>query len=288
VTKSGANEADKIASEAYETVECVEGSAAVGFLDPGKWSACFGLSYRDLCLYDMATSGRIVRENGKELRNLTGAGGIPQGRNKIVEMFLKGTDAEWLFMVDSDMGFEHDIVDRLVESADPVDRPVVGALAFCLRKRDAKGGPQEMNSMYSESFAIEPTMYKWAEVQDTGEQGVLPMIHYRDEVKKKGTSILQVAATGAAAILIHRRVFYDILGKYGPIWYNTITHPTAGGNNTMRIFSEDLSFCIRCQSLDIPVHVDTAIKTTHEKGGIFLNENSFDDYRTLVKGRFKE
>jgi hypothetical protein len=33
---------------------------------------------------------------------------------------------------------------------------------------------------------------------------------------------------------------------------------------------------VRLAALDIPVHVNTAVKTTHDKGGIFLDEETFD------------
>lgn len=236
------------------------GSVVVGFLDDGQWSASFGLSYRDLCLYDIVTSQRVIRENGRELRQLCGTGGISEGRNEVARSFLDHTDGEWLWFVDTDMGFDQDTVDRLVRSADPYKRPVMGGLCFAQRRLGRGQG-------YSERFAIVPTCYAYTELED--ELGFVPIRDYpRDQV-------IPVSGTGAACLLIHRRVLTKIREKYGDAWFDPITHPT-GAKGGRRVFSEDLSFCVRCQAVDVPVHVDTAVKTSHEKGGIYLTEETFD------------
>lgn len=236
------------------------GTVVVGFLDAGQWSACFGLSYRDLCLYDLLGERRIVREGGRELRQLCGTGGIAEGRNEVARSFLDATDAEWLFFIDADMGFAQDTVDRLVHSADRYKRPVMGGLAFAQR-RTGRG------EYYAEQFAVVPTCYAYAELAD--ELGFVPMPDYgRDQV-------IQVAGTGAACLLIHRRVLGLIRDRYGDAWFDPITHPT-GLRGGRRVFSEDLSFCVRCQAVDVAVHVDTSVKTCHEKGGIYLDEAAFD------------
>lgn len=245
------------------------GSVVVGYLDGGQWSACFGLSYRDMLLHDQASTGRIVRPGGKELRQLTGSGGIPTSRNRVTRAFLDETDGEWLFMVDTDMGFAADTAERLVAAADPVGRPVVGALCFALTRDRRTGRPP----LYAERSLIQPTVYEW---HDGDEVGFVPDIEYpRDQ-------LVQAAGTGAACLLLHR----DALAKVrayvgGDAWWDPITHPTGGPNGTPRTFSEDLSFCLRLAGAGIPLHVDTSVKTTHEKGGLFLDEETFDQQMAL-------
>jgi len=237
------------------------GTVVVGFLDGGQWSACFGMSYRDMCLYDVMASQRIVREGGKELRSLCGTGGIPAGRNRVARDFLDHTDGEWLFFIDTDMGFTADTVDALVAAAHPVERPVVGGLCFAIKRQ--KPGP-----LYSERFRMAPTVYEYLELED-GEVGFRPIIDYKRD------DVMQVAGTGAACLLIHRSALETVRAKYGDAWFDPIVHPT-GEKGKPRTFSEDLSFCVRLQACDIPVHVDTSVKTCHEKGGIFLDEEMFD------------
>lgn len=249
--------------------DVTEGAVVVGFLDGGQWSACFGLSYRDLCLYDMAGSQRVVRPGGKELRAVTGAGGIPTNRNKVCRDFLDNTDGEWLWFVDSDMGFLPDTVDRLVKAADPQLRPVMGGLCFAALRRK----PPETASMYAERFLIQPTVYEYVELDD--ELGFRPIVDYpRDQV-------VQVAGTGAACLLIHRGALVKLRERYGDAWFDPIVHPT-GRHGRPRTFSEDLSFCVRLQACDLPVHVDTATRTTHEKGFIYLDEETYDRQQALA------
>lgn len=248
---------------AYAPHQRVAGSVVVGYLDAGQWSACFGLSYRDMLLRDALGGNRIIREGGRELRSVTGSGGIPQSRNKVAREFLDQTDGEYLLFIDTDMGFASDLADRLIEAADPVERPVVGALCFAgLRKR--QDPPSET---HAERFVIQPTVYQWVELED--EMGFRPITDYPRD------SVIEVGATGAAALLIHWEALAALRAQYGDAWFDPITHPTAlkGGPRT---FSEDMSFCIRLAALGVPIHVDTAVKTTHEKGMVYLDEATFE------------
>jgi hypothetical protein len=246
------------------------GSVVVGYLDPGQWSASFGLSYRDLCLYDAASSRRIVREGGKELRQLCASGGIPEGRNTVAATFLDATDGEWLWFVDTDMSFAPDTVDRLVAAADSYARPVLGGLCFALRRL----APGTAADLYAPDFAIVPTLYSFT---DTGEElGFLPIRDYgRDQV-------VPVAGTGGACLLIHRDALAKVRAAHGDAWFDPIVHPT-GFKGGRRVFSEDLSFCVRLAGLGVPLHVDTRVKTAHAKGGIYLTETAYDKYLALAR-----
>ena len=236
------------------------GSVVPAFLDSGSWSACFGLSWSELMLHDALSSQRMVREGGLYLRKVAGAAGIAEGRNELAQRFLDQTDGEWLFFIDTDMGFAADTVDRLVDSADPAERPVVGGLCFALRRLERK-------AFHAERFGIIPTVYSYVETAD--EIGFAPIEKYPlDEVTA-------VSGTGAACLLIHRSVLVKIRDKYGDAWFDPITHPT-GLKGGRRVFSEDLSFCVRCQAVDVPVHVDTSVGTCHEKGGIYLDADAYD------------
>lgn len=248
------------------------GTVAVGFLDDHHWSACFGLSLRDLYLRDQASeSPKIMTEGALELRKVAGTGGIPDGRNQVAAEFL-ASDREWLFMIDTDMGFDSDTVDRLVASADEHRRPVMGGLCFANRR--VGPGPQ-----HAERFGSIPTLYNYVELDS--EVGFAPIQDYpRNEV-------VEVAGTGAACILIHRRALNKVKQKFGPIWFEPISHPEgltdkATGEKSKRTFSEDLSFCVRLAAVGVPVFVDTSVKTCHEKGGVFLSEEHYDREQALA------
>lgn len=238
-------------------------SVVVAFLDPGHWSACFGMSYRDLCLHDVLGPQRIIRPGGLELRALTGSGGIPANRNKACTRFLDDTDGEWLFFIDTDMGFAPETVDLLIKAADPFERPIMGGLAFAL-KRKPRG------DFYAERTSVQPTVYEFLELED--EVGFRPILDYpRDQVT-------QVAGTGAACLLIHRTALERMREAHGDVWFEPLSHPT-GDRGKPRGFSEDLSFCVRAAGCGLPIHVDTSVKTCHDKGGVFLDEFLYDQQR---------
>ena len=183
---------------------------------------------------------------------------LVDGRNKICQAVLDSS-CQWLFMVDSDMGFEADTLHRLLAVADPAERPVVGALAFSMREIGLDG----MGGMHTYPT---PTILMWQEHEDgifrfTGSafgQNAYPV-----------NTMVKVGATGAACILIHR----SVLEKMGKDWFNQIPCP----DGTME--GEDISFCHRCMDLNIPIWVHTGIRTTHMKT-VWLSE--IDYWNSIV------
>lgn len=252
----------------------VPGSVIPAVVDGQTWAACFGLSWTDMLLHDQASSGRILRPGGQYLRRVAGTMGVAAARNQHAKTFL-AADAEWLFMIDADMGFSGDIVDRMVASAERNGVGVLGGLAFS-QKQDPDLAPGDF---YAQRFRIQPTLYSYARVESTGEVGFRPITKYRRD------AFQEVAGTGAAVVLVHRTV----LEAVGPDPFMPITDPNGGGNGTPRTFSEDLSFCIRVQGAGLAIGVDTSIKTTHYKGGVFLDETTYAmQQETLIQAKGHE
>jgi hypothetical protein len=213
-------------------------------------------SYSMLMAYDVAHHARIWR--GGMVAMYGGTDGLAQARNKAITEFLADNRADWLFWVDTDMGFEADTVDKLFAVADPVERPMVGALTFAAihEQHDDVGG-------YRDVFM--PVVMDWA-IAESGPGFAVRWNYPRDTVTR-------VDGTGSACILIHRSVFERIrdaavaereaTGRDGPEWanwYSRAVNPATG-----ELIGEDLSFCLRAARLKIPVHVDTSIQTTHAK-----------------------
>jgi hypothetical protein len=245
-----------------------------GFVDGQTWAACFGLSWTDLVMHDSLKSNRIIRPGGQYLRKVAGTMGVAAGRNEICRAFL-ASDATWLWMVDTDMGFAPDTVDRMVKSALANRVKVLGALCFA-QKQDPD---LRQGELYANRYRIQPTLYAYTEVAETGEKGFKSISRYRRD------GFQEVGATGAACVLIHRKVL-DALGA-DP--FDPIKVAGAGGNGTDRTFSEDLSFCIRASAAEFAIGVDTSIKTTHFKGGIFLDETMFAmQQETLIQAKGHE
>lgn len=244
------------------------GSVVPAFLDPDNVATAWALSYRDLCVRDVLTAGRIYRDGGGELRALTGAGGIPTNRNKACRDFLDNTDGEWLWFIDTDMGFSDDIVEQLVTAADPVERPVMGGLCFAALRPKTGEHP-----LRAQRYLIQPTVYAY--VDEGGDVGFRPILDYPRD------TVCRVSATGAACLLIHRDTLAKVRAEHGDAWFDPMVHPT-GLKGRPRTFSEDLSFCVRLAALDVPVHVNTAAKTTHAKGFLYLDEETFTAQQAAI------
>jgi len=133
----------------------------------------------------------------------------------------------------------------------------VGGLAFGL-----KGQGASQDDTQAIPYQCFPTVYVWAEKED--EAGFQIVTAYpRDQ-------LVRSAATGAAFFLCHRSVLERIAEAYGEEWFNPVEHPCG------TTFSEDLSFFVRAAGVDAPLWIDTRVKTSHDKGGVFLTEEVWD------------
>jgi hypothetical protein len=222
------------------------GAVTVAYVHPNEVTTSWHQSLLSLIGWDLGHECRVARGGWLAMR-CYGADGIPAARNKAVRQFL-ATDVEWLFWIDTDMGFEPDTIDRLLEVADPTDYPIVAGLCFAQKQTmpDTMGGWRT---------ALAPTIYDWTTIEETGETGFLSRREYPIN------TLLRCAGTGSACILIHRSVLEKVAASDNGNWYDRIPNPTA--NN--RLLGEDLSFCLRAGSLDIPIHVHTGVRTTHFK-----------------------
>lgn len=247
----------------------VNGRVSIGYLHPGTWSAAFGMSLMDLMMWDAQHDSRVMHQWGHIALD-TGAAGIAAGRNKIAHQMVTYSDAEWLWFIDADMGFEPFTIDALVESADPVKRPIVGGLAFAM-KSDGKG----LAGLNARRYRACPTLYSMASEGDVN--GFLPHFDYERD------SMVEVDATGAACLLIHRRALETMKAEHGYGLFDHIFLPTGRESEGGRTeFYEDMSFCLRAKACDLPIHVNTAVKTTHDKGGVYLDEETYDIQQALL------
>jgi GT2 family glycosyltransferase len=162
---------------------------------------------------------------------------ISRARNELARKFLADTRAPWLFMADTDMVFAPDALDRLIAAADPAQRPVVGALCFA----GIIGGVPV------------PTMYDTAD--RGGQQVFVPRLTWPED------KLVQVTATGAACLLIHRHALQAIAkdsGETAAPWFRESVTGAA-------LIGEDLPFCLRAAAAGIPVHVHTGVQAGHVK-----------------------
>lgn len=150
---------------------------------------------------------------------------IATARNDIVRMFLKGT-AKYLWMVDTDIAFTPEVLDRLIDLCEPVS-------AALYHGKDSKG--------------------------------TFPMLHRYDgsliqRVESEG-GVMEVDATGAGCLLIERTVLEAMAQTYEQPhpWFAETT--SSHGQE----LGEDVTFCIRARSLGFNVVVDTDTVVGHVK-----------------------
>jgi GT2 family glycosyltransferase len=197
---------------------------------------------------------RIV--NGGGSLDMEGGATIARNRNRLVDMFLKESDADWLLQIDTDMVFDPDLVERLVEAAHPVDRPIVGGLCFAV--------------MNDQSRTIWPTLYAFV----PGVQRLRRLTQYPAD------TLIPVSGTGAACLLVHRTVLEAMRDARTPEgrlrfppprpWFDETKFYEIGDDGqaiqeTGDEYSEDLSFCLRAQALGFAVHVHTGVRLGHVK-----------------------
>lgn len=238
-----------------------EDKVVVGYCNPGMVHAAFHESLLNLLVFDAATSRRIVGGGGRIA--VQSSANISAARNGIVKQFLDECDAEWLWMLDTDMTFVDDTLERLLEFADPQRAPIVGGLCFGV-----------------DDGWLFPTLYDLA---DVGDGKGLQVVRYHSWPPN---AMLQVAATGAACVLIHRGVLEKIRARVGsefsPVfpWYQEREH------GSMPI-GEDITFCLRAGMCGFPVHVNTAVHLGHVKQHTLTLEGYLAQRRHLVEQEAK-
>ena len=163
---------------------------------------------------------------------------ISEARNLVCRRFLEETTAPWLWFLDTDMVFAPGALDRLIAGADPVERPVVGAL--CYSQDEATGEKR-------------PTLYEL--VEQNGQPGFARYQTWPED------ACFPVAATGAACLLVHRTALERVekaAGDRAAPWFRESVIGAA-------LVGEDMTFCLRCAVAGVPVHVATGITVGHMK-----------------------
>ena len=220
--------------------------------------ASFQQCWLDMIGHDLAS--RQLFAQGNWLSQRCGTDGLEGARNNVVREFLR-TGCEWLFFVDTDMGFASDTVDKLYDAADAVSRPIVGGLCFAMRNDavDGYGG-----------FQTRPVTTIYDAGRNDKGFGFVPRMDYQRD------AVVQCSATGSACVLIHRSVFVKIAAHFAPEqwWYDKIHLKPGDLDEGATVCAEDLSFCMRAHEVGCPTFVHTGVRTTHMKP-VWLGEDQF-------------
>lgn len=162
--------------------------------------------------------------------------GLIMGRNEAMRNFLD-SDAEWLWTLDTDMGFPKGTLNTMLAHG----KPVVSALYQTILEEgsDGMGGPG--------TFRKYPLALRKA---DDGRYA--PLASYE--------GVMEVDAVGGGCLLIHRDAAEAVQKQFGNNWWS-IAHPW-GDDRTL---GEDFSFCSRLGEVGYPITLDCTIPITHHK-----------------------
>lgn len=207
------------------------GHAVIGYVHPDYVRAEFMASMLALTHASEAPIDSI-----QEIRS---GPNISRARNMMCRKFMEDQTAEWLLMIDSDMVFAPDTLDRLIAVAHRKHRPIVGAL--CFSEGDDGGDP------YS-------TMYELIE-KEPGFPAFVRYSQWPDD------AMVRVGATGTGCLLVHR----DALDKVAKAKPDPICPWFRESYLGKSMIGEDLTFCLRAAAADVPVHVYTGIQVGHMK-----------------------
>lgn len=208
--------------------------AVIGYVHGGTVRAEFAASLIDLVMSCATPIDTVL--------TLGSGPNISCARNKVVDDFLTRQKAPWLWMLDTDMVFAPDALDRLIAAADPDRRPLLGAL--CYSQNDGASDPY-------------PTMYELTEDTPSGKTGFRRLATWPEDQP------VRVSATGAACLLMHRRALRKVAASSGDIAAPWFRESAIGA--PLSLMGEDLTFCLRAGVAGIPVHVHTGVQAGHMK-----------------------
>lgn len=235
------------------------GDVFLAYMTTDSVTTSFMRSWHDLIAYDVSGSRRLNTWGSGR----AGALQLASTRNALAAQMLD-SQADWLFMVDADMGFEPNSLDRLLAVADPIERPVVGGLCFMQRELQDDG----MNGLITYPA---PTIYKWQKHPTEDRECFIGTMHY------PVNTMIRVGATGGAFLIIHRNALEKIAERDGSEWF------TQKVGTDGKLEGEDISFFDRCRELDIPAWVHTGVRTTHYKH-LWLSEQDYEIARHANPG----
>jgi len=219
-------------------------TVCIAYIHPGQVSSYFTESLVATLFWDQNRRRRI-----KNIYQEWSSANVSQSRNIVTQRFLDRHDSDWLLWIDSDMQWDPRDIDVILDAADESARPVLGGLAFGM----AHG-------------ALFPTIYQFADIG-----GRLTTIRVREYERD---ALVQVAATGAAWLLIHRSVLQAMkdrnFNEAFPWFQETHNGPDPVG--------EDITFCLRAGICGFPIFVHTGIRVGHHKS-LVLTESMFDAER---------
>lgn len=225
-----------------------KGHVTIGVLLGGPTSH-FVRSFSEMIMFDREL-GRQHLHPTRPFISSSGQAFVTNGRNETVRQFL-ASEAEplsqWLLFVDDDQVYPQNLLEILIESADPVERPIVGIPVWKFADLDKTTG---LAGVGLNTFTADPETQMFRELNEL-----------------EPDVVTTVAAIGTGCMMIHRSALIRIAqfakqkGMFdGTCWFRQM-HYDPGPY----VEGEDLHFCRMAWAAGLSVWVNTSLVLEHQK-----------------------
>ena len=237
-------------------------------LHPRGHETDFWLSLLALRDYDRGY-GKRLPQGTNWLIVQKNSGNVAIGRNHICRVFLEECTADWLWFIDTDQTFDPDLLERMVASADPVERPILSALIMAERtERTDPISPACIG--FTDTDPPQPSTY----------DDIPPVQHW------------PVGATGSGCVLIHRTVLQALWAEYKdhpfPFFeYARWERTMPDGSIVPGVLGEDYTFALRALRLGFTCWVDTTIEAGHIKSRTLTSADFYAQHPERAADRWR-
>jgi hypothetical protein len=203
-------------------------TVSIGYASGSTVVAEFAQSLAILASYDSSkyTLNQILKQSGSL---------IDDNRNQLVQRFLLSTPSEWLMMLDTDLSFDYDIIDKLLEMAAVTDAKICA-------------GWYNMRIWHQNEIKPLPTVYH--SIDD--EKSKIHIWSENDPV------YIQADAVAAGMLLIHRSVLEAMRPVVDPYYFKF-------DHKSRATITEDIHFCKNTKLLGYPIYVHKEVRALHYK-----------------------
>ena len=208
-------------------------TCAISFIDYGDTRGLFTFSLANATtkLKNKINFTHVLHQQGS---NIAG------NRNAILNVFVNGTDADWLLCLDTDIIFTPEQLELLWETKSQ-DRQVVSGVYFIIRELN-NVMPMVMPTIF------QPTTLKQINTSERSFYHPLPV-----------NEIVEISRAGFGFLLISRKVAEQVLGL-------NLGNPFEERHDSVRaIVGEDFVFFEHLENLKIKSYAHTGIVVGHDK-----------------------
>ena len=190
-------------------------------------------------VYSLLTAGLPITSAQRVQGNQIG-----RQRQTAFDVWHRQTDFDWLLWVDSDIVLTNEALQKVWESAHPVERPIVSGTYFISK---------QMESSIMQPY---PALFM---KHEGGDKYLMSYVH-----PLPPDQLLKVDYAGFGFLLMHRSVADKMREHHGDISF-FIESMDEANNDKDTFVGEDIQFFMKMREAGIPLHVHTGATVKHMK-----------------------